>query len=780
MRTPVSTRHTSKETQMKKTKRIFSLALAVILLLSLSVTAFADGAGTPVYTVETQLSDDLTYQNTVSYDGTNRIESFVLEDKAGGDVFPIVLACDTIYGGMTISQVINYATGLGYNVLGAVNTDFFTTNKIPMGVVVENGILKSSPEGRNVLSINNDGSYSVSEGCTLSLHLTNAGGADSANNAGKSVSLSHLNKTRVDAGGSYLYSHHFSSVSTRTSTDGWAVKFKILSGGELTLNNALQLEVTEVYTGTEAMSLEEGYLVLTAATASYKSTDFQSFAVGDRVTLSASVSGGDLTNAKWATGAGDVLVSGGAITSSSSWDSAISGKNPRTIMGIRTDGTAVYYVADGRNSKHSVGLTLTNAAEELLNRGCTTVINFDGGGSSAMAVRLPGSSTAKVVNSPSDGSQRSCANYILFCTTGVSDGTAKRLFLDQNGKIILEGADMDLSYSAIDSGYKPTETGSVSVMTSGHGTVSGNKYTAVTAGYDDIYLRSGSISGVAGIHVTDSLTDIEIQDLSGAALSEIKLDAEGTISFSAVGKFYGEHAVTNPEQFEYTVTGDVGILQATADGIMKFTATGAPGAEGSIDINAGNKTVSIPVEIRFYFPDVVGQWYCDYVMDLYEDGIVTGATTTSYAPLKNIKRGDFLLMLYRAAGAPEVAQKQVFNDVKPTDYYASAITWAYENGIAKGTGDGTKFAPTSSLTREQAFTFVYRALDDLGINFTDGSSDALSAFSDASQVDAYAVVPTATLIKLGVVEGSDGKLSPNSSLNRAAMAKILWVTLDLK
>ena len=161
---------------MKKTTRIISAILALVLLCSLAVTAFAEGAGTEVYTSETQLSSDLTYRNTVSYDGDKRVESFTLEDKAGGDVFPIVMACDTIYGGMTMPQIISYASSQGYNVLGAVNTDFFTTNKIPMGMVIENGIVKSSPGDRNVLSIGYDGSYSVTENCALSITLTNMGG----------------------------------------------------------------------------------------------------------------------------------------------------------------------------------------------------------------------------------------------------------------------------------------------------------------------------------------------------------------------------------------------------------------------------------------------------------------------------------------------------------------------------------------------------------------------------------------------------------------------------
>ena len=763
---------------MKKTTRIISAILALVLLCSLAITAFAEGAGTEVYTSETQLSSDLTYRNTVSYDGDKRVESFTLEDKAGGDVFPIVMACDTIYGGMTMPQIISYASSQGYNVLGAVNTDFFTTNKIPMGMVIENGIVKSSPGDRNVLSIGYDGSYAVTENCALSIALTNMGGGAGANNAGKTVVPSHLNKTRVDVGGTYLYSHHYSSISTRTSTDGWAVKFKIVSGDELRLGTPLTLEVTEVYTGSEAMSLQEGYLVLTAAAASAKEADFASFAVGDTVSLSMTASG-NLANAKWATGCGDLLVSGGSVTDSAAWDTAISAAHPRTLMGIKADGTAVYCVVDGRKASHSGGLTLAQAAEEMAGRGCTTVVNFDGGGSSAMAVRLPGSNTAKVVNSPSDGSPRSCAAYILLCTTGVSDGKAARLFLSQNGSIIYKGATMNLSCYAMDAGYITVKAGTVSAHSSGGGTISGGKYTATNAGYDTITLTGTGTSGTGQILVTDTLTDIGIQDLAGEDITELKVDENGMTAFSVVGKYYGEDVITAGAQFEYSVSEEVGILTADEYGVIKLHATGTPGTTGTLEISGGGMKASIPVRVRYYFPDVVGKWYCDYVMDLYDDGIVTGTSETSYSPTNSIKRGDFILMLYRAAGQPEVTSKSAFTDVKDSDYYAAAITWASENGIAKGTG-GTTFAPKASLTREQAFTFVYRALSKLGISASDGEAADIESFTDVSGVDKYAIVPTATLVKHGIIQGSDGKLNPNASLNRAEMAKILWETLDLK
>ncbi|MBR7081534.1 MAG: S-layer homology domain-containing protein [Oscillospiraceae bacterium] len=753
-------------------KRLISLLLVSVLLLGISVSALAAGAGTNVYTSEIELADNLVYSDRVSYDGSSRVESYALETSPGGDVFPIVLACDTIYGGMTISGIVDYAASLGYNVLGAVNTDFFTANKIPMGIVVENGVLKSSPDGRNILTIDNSDRLAAVKAPVLTMELVN-------NTKDKTVSVSHFNKTRVDTGGTYLYSEHFSTVSTRTSTDGWAVIFKIIGGGDVTPNGTLELEVIDTYHGSEAQPISADCLVLTAATASYKYAEQQSFAVGDRVTLRTSMTGADYSTVKWATGAGDILAENGSITDSSAWDSSVSGTNPRTVVGIKPDGTAIYYVADGRKTDHSAGLTCYKAAEELIAMGCSTVVNFDGGGSSAMAVRLPWRASAKTVNKPSDGAERSCSTYILLCSRSKPDGTPARLALNETGAVVLTGSSIDLSYSAVDGGHSPVSLPGAVTASAQLGEVSGSRYTAVRSGTDTISFSSGGITGKGSIFVTDTLTELKVSDPSGKAISRLTLDPGETVRLSASGSYYVIPTVMDAGSMTWTVSENLGAVSAESDGSVTFTAPDSYGLSGSVELSAGGKTVSIPVTVGSNFTDISGHWAAEYITELYDLGVVTGTTETTFSPDNNIKRCDFILMLYRAAGEPSVAEKQAFTDVPTGEYYSRAITWAHEKGIAQGNGDGT-FSPTATLTREQAFTFVYRALNVLGVSYSDGDASALSPFSDSDSISSYAVTPTATLVKLGIVGGSGGKIDPQSSLTRAQMAKILLTALKIK
>ena len=109
---------------------------------------------------------------------------------------------------------MSYAQELGYHVLGAINTDFFsTTSGVPIGIVIEDGVYKSSPENEAAMTITG-GQVSFTETPQVELTLTNQRDE-------RQVVPHHLNKWRSASGGMYLLNQDFSTVSTRTSTPGW-------------------------------------------------------------------------------------------------------------------------------------------------------------------------------------------------------------------------------------------------------------------------------------------------------------------------------------------------------------------------------------------------------------------------------------------------------------------------------------------------------------------------------------------------------------------------------
>ena len=765
--------------QMKhKTMKLIGV---IIIILSLVAPMSAHALGDVVYTNTRLLADNLEYINTISWSSSQgRTESFGIKMTGPGDAYPVVMNGDTIYGTTKISNMVSYAESLGKKVLAIVNTDFFFLEYggVPIGIVVEDGIYKSSPEGRNAVTIGYDGEVNIISPPTVIITLQNEGGNEETDNAGKTVSLRHLNKPRTDLGGINLFSETFSTVSTRTSTPGWFVRFKILEG-EMSVAGTMTLEVTETLTSDGAIPIGEGNLVMTSADKNELDEEFEKFAVGDIVTLTTTCNNEKLTYAQHASGGGDILVSDGKSTDPEGWTSSLIPRAPRTAFGIKEDGTVVCYLVDGRNSEHSVGLTLHELTDEMLRQGCIYAVNFDGGGSSAMSVRIPGESRTAVVNRVSDGSERGCATYILFVTDTVPGGVARNLGLKNDGVIVLADSSVALSFVATDSGYMPTKVpGDIQVTTyDTESQVTGTVYTAGSiAGTDVVTLYSPS-SGAFGrgeIYVITRPTSITAtRKGTSSPLTSVRINPGGTLELDVTATYYRRSVVSQIHSFTYDVSGNIG--EMVSPGVFK--AGLAAGQTGTLTISAGGRSLDIKVEING-FEDMQNHWAREYAEFLAGAGITIGVTPTEYGPNNLMKRGDYILMLYRAAGFPATDSTTSFDDVPPDMYYADALAWAKETGVAWSVA-GNNFEPQSPISRQDAFTFTYWALDALGKRYEDGSFQDMEKFPDAGLVADYAVIPTETLINLGVVEGSDGMLIPEETLTRAQMAKVLAVVLWL-
>lgn len=91
-------------------------------------------------------------------------------------------------------------------------------------------------------------------------------------------------------------------------------------------------------------------------------------------------------------------------------------RHPRTCLGIKPNGRVILLTVDGRN-ENSAGMSLFELTKLMRWLGCTSAINFDGGGSTTLWVN--GMPDDGVVNYPTDnkkwdhGGQRKVANVIL-------------------------------------------------------------------------------------------------------------------------------------------------------------------------------------------------------------------------------------------------------------------------------------------------------------------------------------------------------------------------------
>ena len=92
-------------------------------------------------------------------------------------------------------------------------------------------------------------------------------------------------------------------------------------------------------------------------------------------------------------------------------------RHSRTCVGITAEGKVVMMVLDGRQEPFSAGGSAEELAQIMLDAGCVTAINLDGGGSTTFVAKQEGSNTLTVVNRPSDGYERSVSSSLMVVST---------------------------------------------------------------------------------------------------------------------------------------------------------------------------------------------------------------------------------------------------------------------------------------------------------------------------------------------------------------------------
>lgn len=172
------------------------------------------------------------------------------------------------------------------------------------------------------------------------------------------------------------------------------------------------------------------------------------------------------------------------------------------------------------------------------------------------------------------------------------------------------------------------------------------------------------------------------------------------------------------------------------------------------------------------FKDVdQSKWYHEAIDFVVSKDLMFGITNDTFQPNGEMTRAQLVTVLYRLAGSPEVEGTVPFTDVQTGQFYSQALVWAYANDIAKGMTDD-RFAPNTSVTREQMVTFFARFAKLEG-KTVEAKGD-LKRYQDADSVSNYAVESMTWAVETGLVKGM-GKdiLSPKTNSTRAQIAEIL-------
>ena len=279
------------------------------------------------------------------------------------------------------------------------------------------------------------------------------------------------------------------------------------------------------------------------------------------------------------------------------------------------------------------------------------------------------------------------------------------------------------------------EASTYSLPVGGFPQVCGISYTISTAVAYDANAETYPSSTYYG---PKTINRVSINSING---KEFKVDdtyAVVTNNFVADGgdTYYAFAAATS--KFDTGMTLDVAVMEYITTELKGVIGEQYAAPQGRILMNP--------------FKDVkVSSWFGQYVIDLYNDGIINGTSATTYAPNDTLTWAAALKLLLVSNGDLKAA------DATGADWSKNAIAKAAELGLVAADLDGAK-----AISRLE-FCQVAAKLNKLAESKTE------SKFTDCT--DGYVMA----LVDAKVISGmTETTFEPAASLTRAQIAKILY------
>lgn len=578
--------------------RATAAALALILGTSpVASASYALGDEINDYSVSVSQNTDLTTGALWSSTYSDLRTEHYFTYRPDADVRPVVSFGDSILSKSTLGAMAQDLEDGGSRVVGGVNGDYFVVaTGAPLGLVITDGVLRSSASYLYGVGFNADGTVFIGK---PQFSVT-------ANFRDHSLIVAGVNKVRTATDGYYLLTDDFSATTQNTAPGvdvilapvldnvGQADEDGLVSCAKPTVGGRVSYVVEQVLQSSGSIPIPKGKAVLTINNQSnaWLISELAALQPGDTLDLDVTSSDPRWAEADYAVGGMYKLVTDGTVESGLDASQA-----PRSAVGIKPDGTAVFYTIDGRQSGYSLGATLTQVAKRLVELGCTEAVCLDGGGSTTVGVTYPDSSDMTVINRPSDGTQRAVSNAIFLVSDLSPTGVLDHFYVSPGGAMLLPGAKLQLKASAVDTAWYPMASdASVSwSVTDGAGSVSsGGLFTAGAAsGVSLVTASSGSAAGsaeVTTVAVPDSLQ--LLNQATGASVTALSLEPGQSIDLTAAASYRKLPLTAQDGCFAWTASAGAGTVDANG----LFTAADRTGS-GTLTVSVGGRSVVVPVTV---------------------------------------------------------------------------------------------------------------------------------------------------------------------------------------
>ena len=277
---------------------------------------------------------------------------------------------------------------------------------------------------------------------------------------------------------------------------------------------------------------------------------------------------------------------------------------PVNSIGLKADGTVVTFMADGRQSPYSVGMTMNEQAEFLAAQGVVNAIYLDGGGSATYASKREGTSDLTIRNRPSDGVERTVSSALLLVSTAEQDGVFDHASLSPNNTIYTPNSQIRFSAIGVDKNGGHAELPdnvSWSVTDSKCGTIDADGLFTPAKNYKGEVTAQLLVDGKSAGRTTVTIADITDLSFSSA---EASLDFGASSDLGLIAKSSGRDIVYKDGDFRWTVTSQTeGVSDADAGSVRDNVFTAGSGKETmNVTVKATyaydkSKTAEIQVEI---------------------------------------------------------------------------------------------------------------------------------------------------------------------------------------
>ncbi|SDD74336.1 phosphodiester glycosidase family protein [Glycomyces harbinensis] len=564
---------------MRKTPWILAALLAAGAVAPPASAQDADGDAITVDAGTTLLAPGVMLESSDRWEDQGWLRADAVTVDLTADVHPAYLSPGTVADAAPVRE---QAAGLEDTVL-AFNADFFDINDTggAEGVAISGGeLVKSADTGTaNVIGFDADG-----RGAIESVGFTGTAVSGSA-----TFDLHGLNTTELPAGGIGVYDANWGEASRARVTEGAA---DIL---EVTIVDGVVASVTDA---PAAGPIAENAVTLVGRDAG--ATALGALAIGDAVEVDyAPVVDGEVPQT--AVSGRQILVEDGGIVTHTDQT-----RHPRTAVGLSEDGTTLYAVTvDGRQAA-SGGYTLDELAEQLLAMGAHSALNLDGGGSSTLLARSPGTDDLIAVNSPSDGTERAVGNGLAF-TVPAGDGEVDGFAVAPQAPFTpgaIDGADYDrvfpglsrpLSWAAHDETLAPAEaTPRWRTSPSWAGQVDDD--AVFHAGY-----RSGEVTATAKSRSSSGATTLTVLGPLDAIEPSQRLlslpEAGAETAFQLIGT--DADGFTAPiDPADIALDYDEDLFAIAPDGLGGFTLTAnTASGSGTVALTVAGKTTALAVTV---------------------------------------------------------------------------------------------------------------------------------------------------------------------------------------